>query len=239
MPKGLVRYQKSGDFHFITFSCYRRLPLLSQIAAYRVFERELEAVRRRYGFVVAGYVLMPEHVHLLLGEPLISSLSVVLQVLKQKTSRKLKKRGDARFWQRRYYDFNVHSEFKRVEKLRYMHRNPVKRGLVEKPEDWPWSSFLHYATGKIGTVEIESEWTARRREANQMLVSGQLCCPPFAKSAKDGAPAGPDAPKSRRPVSLSTVEILLLPGQIAVSILLLNSNGNDAHRSKQARWKQR
>jgi putative transposase len=55
---------------------------------------------------------MPEHVHLLMGEPLVSSLSVALQVLKQRTSRKLKTMGSLRFWQRRYYDFNVHSELK-------------------------------------------------------------------------------------------------------------------------------
>jgi putative transposase len=123
------------------------------------------------------------------GEPLVSSLSVALQVLKQKTSRKLKKKGDKQFWQRRYDDFNVHSELKTVEKLRTMHRNPVKRGLVTKPEDWEWSSFVHYATGKVGTVEIESEWTAWRREQNKMLVNARLCRPPFAKNAKDGAPA--------------------------------------------------
>jgi putative transposase len=84
--------------------------------------------------------------------------------LKQQTSRKLKDPAATQFWQRRYYDFNVYTEVKTVEKLRYMHRNPVRRGLVEKPEDWLWSSFRHYATGVVGTVEIESEWTARRRE---------------------------------------------------------------------------
>jgi putative transposase len=84
MPKGLVRYQKSGDFHFITFSCYRRLPLLDHGAACGVFEGELESARLRYGFVVAGYVVMPEHVHLLVGEPLVSTLSVALQVLKRR-----------------------------------------------------------------------------------------------------------------------------------------------------------
>jgi putative transposase len=115
---------------------------------------------------------MPEHVHLLVGEPLVSSLSVALQVLKQNISRRLKSQGEVRFWQRRYYDFNVHSEFKRLEKLRYMHSNPVRRGLVAKPEDWPWSSCMHYATGRMGSVEIESEWTARRREANTMLAGG-------------------------------------------------------------------
>ena len=68
------------------------------------------------------------------------------------------------FWQARYYDFKVWSEEKRVEKLRYIHRNPVKRGLVERPEDWLWSSFHHYLTGEEGMVEIESHWTATRRE---------------------------------------------------------------------------
>jgi len=131
--------------------------MLGNGLAFDVFERELEAVRGRYGFVVAGYVLMPEHFHLLTGEPMTASLSVALQVLKQQTSKKLKTRGEDRFWQRRYYDFNVYSESKRVEKLRYMHRNPVVRGLVEKPEDWPWSSFRHYAMGEIGTVEADHE----------------------------------------------------------------------------------
>jgi putative transposase len=165
MTKGLVRYHHSGVFHFLTFSCYHRLPLLNGPAAYRTFECVLEAARVRYGFVVAGYVLMPEHVHLLVGEPQKATLAVALQVLKQQTSRKLKPPDEPQFWQRRYYDFNVHEEDKRIEKLRYMHRNPVKRGLVNKPEEWQWSSFRHYATGEIGIVEIESEWTAQRRAA--------------------------------------------------------------------------
>jgi putative transposase len=165
MPKGLVRYQQCGCFHFLTFSCYRRQALLTRDGAYTVFERQLEIIRKKYGFVIAGYVLMPEHVHLLVGEPRQSSLSVVLQVLKQQTSRKLKQRSEVQFWQSRYYDFNVHTEEKRVEKLRYMHRNQVKRGLVEKPEQWQWSSFRHYATGEFGAIEIESQWTAHRREA--------------------------------------------------------------------------
>ena len=181
MPKNLVRYQKCGVFHFITFSCYLRRPLLDGPTGYRVFENELELTRRRYGFVVAGYVLMPEHVHLLLGETRIAALCTAIQVLKQQTSRKLKTAGQEQFWQRRYYDFNVHNEEKRIEKLQYMHRNPVRRGLATRPEDWPWSSFLHYATGKEGTVEIESQWTALRREAEAKEVSRQHCFPTLAR----------------------------------------------------------
>ncbi|HTB98408.1 MAG TPA: transposase [Terracidiphilus sp.] len=166
MPNRLVRYQKCGCFHFLTFSCYRRQPLLNSAAAYGAFENVLESVRLRFGFAVAGYVLMPEHVHLLVGEPARSSLSIAIQVLKQQTSRRLKARSDTRFWQARYYDFNVWNAEKVTEKLRYMHRNPVVRGLVAKPEEWAWSSYRHYATGNEGTVEIESFWTAARRGNN-------------------------------------------------------------------------
>ena len=70
----------------------------------------------------------------------------------------------AHFWQKEYYDRNVRDHKELVEKLRYIHRNPVKRGLVKRPEDWPWSSFRHYATGEAGVVQIESEWVARRRD---------------------------------------------------------------------------
>lgn len=107
---------------------------------------------------------MPEHVHLLVSEPERGKLSVVLQMLKQNVARELRLPEGSPFWQERYYDFNVWSEGKRVEKLRYIHRNPVRRGLVERPEDWNWSSFLHYATGVEGVAEIESQWTARKRE---------------------------------------------------------------------------
>jgi putative transposase len=171
MTTGLVRYQKAKTFHFLTFSCYHRKPLLNFALGYRAFELELEAVRQKYQFVVAGYVLMPEHVHLLVGEPRISSLAIAVQVLKQRTSRKLKEPIAEHFWQRRYYDFNVWSEEKTAEKLHYMHRNPVERGLVARPEEWPWSSFRHHATGQDGTVEIESRWTAQKREPRTSVRS--------------------------------------------------------------------
>jgi putative transposase len=161
MTKGLIRYQQSGCFYFITFSCYRRLPYLGTAAARNVFERSLEVMHVRYDFFVIGYVVMPEHIHVLVSEPTKALLSKAIQALKLSVSVQSRERP---FWQARYYDFNVHNEDKRVEKLRYMHRNPVKRGLVEKPEDWQWSSFRHYSTGIKGTVEIESFWTQAGRE---------------------------------------------------------------------------
>jgi putative transposase len=161
MPTGLVRYQQCGCFHSITFGCYHRFQNLGTAAARELFEHSLETMRLRYDFVVCGYVVMPDHIHLLVSEPKLALLSKAIQALKLSVSIQSKERP---FWQPRYYDFNVNNEEKRVEKLRYMDRNPVKRGLVEKPEEWKWSSFRHYATGEIGTVEIESFWTGARKD---------------------------------------------------------------------------
>jgi putative transposase len=163
MPSGLTRFHHSGQSHFVTFCCYHRGCLFATDASCRIFESALERVRRSYELSVYGYVIMPEHVHLLLSEPKRDTLADGLKSLKQGVSRRLI--GDAgHFWQKRYYDFNIrdHAEF--VQKLRYIHRNPVKAGLCERPEDWQWSSFRHYASGSKGRVEIESEWTARKRE---------------------------------------------------------------------------
>jgi putative transposase len=173
MPWGLKRFQEAKCLHFITFSCHHREPLLGTPRARDVFEQTLEQVRRWYDFYVCGYVVMPEHVHLLISEPARSQLSLALQMLKQNVARELRLPEGCPFWQPRYYDFNVWSEAKRVEKLRYIHRNPMQRGLVEKPEDWKWSSFLHYATGIEGVIEIESQWTARKRE--QMGIVPTVC----------------------------------------------------------------
>ena len=60
-------------------------------------------------------------------------------------------------WQKRFYDFNVWSRRKRVEKLRYTHRNPAKRGLVLEPEQWAWSSYRGYALGEEGIVKL-NQW---------------------------------------------------------------------------------
>jgi REP-associated tyrosine transposase len=67
--------------------------------------------------------------------------------------------GDfAHFWQHRFYDFNIWTDKKRIEKLRYMHRNPVVRGLVASPEQWDWSSHRFYSTGEAGILCVNSAW---------------------------------------------------------------------------------
>jgi len=189
MPSGLRRFHRAESLHFITFSCFHRLALLEADGARDTVEAVLEATRSRHQARIYGYVLMPEHVHLLMNEPPAILVAQFLKAVKQITARKL--RGPrVKFWQARYYDSNVRGDNARSDVLRYIHRNPVERGLVAKPEQWPWSSFRHYATGGPGVVEIESQWTAFRR-GNQLpagicLRHGETSCFP-TQPAKDAA----------------------------------------------------
>jgi putative transposase len=146
------------SLHFIPFS-FHRLPLLEEPGARETVEVVPKRIRARHQVRVYAYVLMPEDIHMLKNEPPAILVAQFLKAVKQVTSRKL--RGDReRFWQDRYFDRNIHGEAARSEVIRYIHRNPVKRGLVESPDQYRWSSFNHYATGIRGAVEIESERTA-------------------------------------------------------------------------------
>ncbi len=172
MRNALRRFYGRGDLHFVTFSCYRRRPLLGTPGARQCFVKILDQVRSRHCFQLIGYVVMPEHVHLLISEPEKGNPSKMLQVLKQKVSRALRKparKSSAQlslalaaavdspaFWQRRFYDFNVWSDRKMREKLDYMHRNPVGRKLVSHPQDWPWSSWSFYEKGEAGLIRIDT-----------------------------------------------------------------------------------
>lgn len=104
-----------------------------------------------------------------MSEPPRAKLAEAIHYLKLSFAKRVRKLRatdqPGGFWQKRYYDRNVRDARQFTVKLRYLHRNPVKRGLVDTPEDWRWSSFRHYALRQIGEVEIESEWTARDRES--------------------------------------------------------------------------
>ena len=176
------RYYGSNDLHFITCSCYHRQSWLASPRRRDLFLAVFEEVRQRYRFVVVGYVAMPDHIHLLISEPEKGDPSRVMQAIKQGFSRRvlksLRKRrvaaqkelfaaGSEHVWQRRFYDFNVRTARKRIEKLRYMHGNPVVRWLVQEPEQWPWSSYRSYAFGEEGGVRINQWGEAKMKISKQ------------------------------------------------------------------------
>jgi putative transposase len=168
MPKGPKRYCGSGDLHSITCSCHQRKRWLDTGPRRNLFWKILEEVRREHGFVVLGYVVMQEHFHLLMSEPQVGNPSTAMQSVKQRFAQRVvgrrRRRNDAQavlweagpmpVWQPRLYDFNVWTERKRVEKLRYMHRNPVKRGIVQEPGQWLWSSVRYYKYGESGLLRV-------------------------------------------------------------------------------------
>lgn len=101
MPAGLHRFYGAHHLHFITFSCYHRLPLLDSSRSRDRFLSILEQTRERYRFVVVGYVVMPEHVHLLITEPEVGTPSTVIQVLKQRSAHALLPMRKRRDWRQR------------------------------------------------------------------------------------------------------------------------------------------
>jgi putative transposase len=194
----------------------------------------LERVRRRYRLVVIGYVVMPEHFHLLITEPQVGDPSVVMQALKLGFARRVlaelartqvsksarpgapagtqvsksarpgaPSSSPSHVWSARFYEFNVYTERKRIEKLRYIHRNPVERGLVAEPDQWLWSSFRSYMYGEAGPVRV-NDWQLLELRATGPAAgaSPALTVIPsqVSKGARPGAPAkNPGLEKNARP----------------------------------------
>ncbi len=163
--------------------------------------------------MVIGYVVMPEHFHLLITEPQVGTVSTVMQALKLGFARRVLAeiaraqvskgarpgaptevagaQASYHVWTARFYDFNVYRERKRIEKLRYIHRNPVERGLVAEPDQWLWSSFRSYLYGEVGPVrvndwqllELRAAGTAACASPTLKVVPSQV-----SKGARPGAP---------------------------------------------------
>jgi len=166
-----VRRYEDGLVRFVTFSTYLRLPLFSNDAIKDRFADSLAAARARDGFRLFAWVVMPEHIHLVVW-PDATPLSKTLAGLKRGFAREViarwreldasiltrleDTRGATRFWQRGGgYDRNIRDDDELREKIRYTHENPVKRGLVAKEFDWPWSSARWYAGDRSGPVPID------------------------------------------------------------------------------------
>jgi putative transposase len=154
-------YDRDGDAHFITFSCYHRRRLLDHDDAKRIVLDVLNDQLSRQGGRCVGFVIMPDHVHAIVWFPAPDQLSHFMKQWKQRSSVEIKRLlrtkltayaatfdRDDPIWQARFYDFNLYSEWKMEEKLLYMHQNPVRAGLVRTACDWAWSSARYYERGQ-------------------------------------------------------------------------------------------
>ena len=163
--KQLHRREIPNHARFLTFSCFKRQPLLGTPSARDAFTEQLFLARSRLGFQLAAWVVMPEHVHLLvIPDPPALTISRILIAIKRPLAAQLlptidptkfhltDAAGKRRFWQRGGgYDRNTYSSEELTEKITYIHENPCRRELSQRTEDWEWSSARAYAG-------LESKW---------------------------------------------------------------------------------
>ncbi len=170
----LVRFDETGMTHFITFSCYRHLALLTNDLDVYIFLEELERTRRTHDLSLLGYVVMPDHIHLVIHAENATPLSIIIGYAKSRSAFRIISRWKSAhipllstlcvlrdnrpkhaFWQRRCYDHNCRNANTVREKIRYCHMNPVKAGLVSSPQDWRWSSYRWYEGLHDNLVQID------------------------------------------------------------------------------------
>jgi len=172
-----VRFNIPGDAHALSFACFRNRRFLNYSLTRKYFIEALSAARKKHNFHIWAYVIMPEHAHLLIFPRNESySISDILQSIKQPVARKAirflrqnrpevlrlmetgEKHHPYRFWQDGGgYDRNIRDHDELVRFVEYAHDNPVKRGLVEKPEDWYWSSAREWISGEHGPIRVDKE----------------------------------------------------------------------------------
>ena len=171
----LKRFNDLNTARFITFSCHHNYNLFKTSQTKNIFVINLNQLKNKHRCKLYGYVVMPNHVHLVLHPPAKDRLSIFIGVLKSMTAREIislwrsknldiftklqvNKDGKSRFafWQRRYYDHNCRTNEAVIEKINYCHNNPVRKGLVEEPSQWPWSSYRWYKGMNKVAIEMDS-----------------------------------------------------------------------------------
>ena len=171
----LRHYDNLGSARFVTFSCYRRVPVFRDETCAEIFTRHIQSLRDYHKIQILAYVVMPEHVHLVLHPPEAVKLGLVVGQMKGRSAHEIvesmRERSDPLLaqlrrtrgkiiyhsvWQKRFYDHNCRTPETVREKINYCHNSPVARGLVREPGEWRWSSYAWYR-GECGTpLEADS-----------------------------------------------------------------------------------
>jgi putative transposase len=183
--KRCKRYNVPGHAHYLTFSCFHRQPFLTLDPPRRWLTEALVAARSKIAFDLWAYIIMPEHAHLLVWPREATTVSEILRLVKLPVVKRARLwahghhafasesmapttllhemadtapngRASYRFWQRGGgYDRNLWSPEEIHEKIHYIHANPVRRGLIERLEDWPWSSYATWMNVGEPVVPID------------------------------------------------------------------------------------
>jgi putative transposase len=170
----LRHYDHDGRARFVTFSTYQRLPVLSTPRAGDIVTASIFEISRKNDLRLLAYVVMPEHVHLVVVPPITARIGPIIgelklgssirihEILQQQRSPLLGRlqvvrdgRSTFCMWKPRCYDHNCRTDSAVWEKVNYCHNNPVKRGLAATPADWPWSSHSYYCSADNTLLQID------------------------------------------------------------------------------------
>jgi len=171
----LKHYDYDGRARFITICTHKRMPTFTNNAMRYILIDDLEEIRNRFNLKLIAYVIMPEHLHLIVIPTGIDSVGFIIGEYKRMTSKKIHelmstygrkslhnfvtiRNRKERFvlWMRRCYDHNIRSEESLWQKVSYCHNNPVKRGLARNPSEYMWSSCRYYCGFRDALLEIDS-----------------------------------------------------------------------------------
>ena len=169
-----------GHVYYITTVVYNRLPIFARPSFVIPLIDSLNFYRYKRTFKLMGYVIMPDHIHLLIWPFGQSPMNDIMRDFKKFTAVRIIRqadvearadwltafatagaetnRSDNKVWQDSYWDSNVYSDRYLRQKLNYMHRNPLRASLVEQPEDYPYSSYRNYMMGDDSLIEIDRNW---------------------------------------------------------------------------------
>jgi putative transposase len=180
MVMGLPRFHIEGHVYYITTVIYNRLPIFTRPSFVIPLYDSLNFYRYNQQFKLLGYVIMPDHMHLIIWPHGKATVSDIMRDYKKFTSTRIIRqtevenveewiaafqqagqetgRSTNKVWQDSYWDVNIYTERFLRQKLNYVHRNPVRAGLVEKPEDYVYSSYRNYVFDEEWLIEIDREW---------------------------------------------------------------------------------
>jgi REP element-mobilizing transposase RayT len=191
---GLPRFHIEGHIYYITTVIYNRLPVFTRPSFIIPLYDSLNFYRHQQDFKLLGYVIMPDHMHLILWPFGTATVSEIMRDYKKFTSTRIIRqaeveqieawtaafeqveqieawtaafeqagketgRSDNKVWQDSYWDVNIYTERFLRQKLNYLHRNPVRAGLVAEPGEYMYSSYRNYVYGEDWLIEIDQEWT--------------------------------------------------------------------------------
>ncbi|MBI3913955.1 MAG: transposase [Chloroflexi bacterium] len=177
---GLPHFQVAGDIYFITNVVYNRLPILTRPSFIVPLIDSWNFYRYKQSYKLLGYVIMPDHFHVLIWPYGDAPVADMMRDFKRFTSGRIARqaevegkkewleafraagekteRAEYKVWQDDYWDKNIFSEKMLRQKLNYIHNNPVRAGLVNSPDEYPYSSYRSYELGDEAWIEIDKDW---------------------------------------------------------------------------------